>query len=117
MIYDGECGFCRQWIEKWRRITKDSVMYEPYQNVLERYPDLTEKQCREAVQLVTPEGRIFAGAHAVFAALALSGSCRWLLWLYDHGPLFGRASERVYRIVARHRSPISEPPRSPTCEL
>ena len=33
MIWDGECHFCRRWIERWREITRDNVDYEISQNV------------------------------------------------------------------------------------
>ena len=41
MLYDGDCGFCKHWIEKWEKITGDYVRYKPYQNALADYPQLT----------------------------------------------------------------------------
>src|SRR5262245_5696036 len=31
LVYDGECGFCRRWIERARRRTADRVDYRPFQ--------------------------------------------------------------------------------------
>jgi lipase maturation factor 1 len=107
MLFDGDCGFCRGWIERWRAITGDRVRYEPYQEALARYPRLTEERCREAVQLVMPDGSVVPAARGVFTALALAGRYRLLLRLYERAPLFGRASEWVYRFVARHRTGLS----------
>ena len=27
LIYDGDCGFCRRWVERWRGVTGDAVEY------------------------------------------------------------------------------------------
>jgi predicted DCC family thiol-disulfide oxidoreductase YuxK len=31
LIFDGDCGFCRIWVEYWKRLTGDLVAYGPYQ--------------------------------------------------------------------------------------
>ena len=33
MLFDGDCGYCRRWIEKWHKLTGESLSYEPYQKV------------------------------------------------------------------------------------
>lgn len=103
MLYDGDCAFCRGWIEKWRGVTGGALRYEPYQRAGAAYPQVTAEQCEEAVRLVMPGGGVFSGAHAVFKALALGGKYGRLLWLYEKVPLFGPAAERLYRLVAHHR--------------
>jgi len=103
MLFDGECGFCRGWIKKWNRITGELVSYEPYQEALPRFSEVTRKQCEEAVQLIMPGGKVYSGAHAVFKTLALSGKHPLPLRLYEKLPLFGRVSELFYQLVARHR--------------
>lgn len=108
MLYDGDCGFCQYWIERWRRLTKDAIIYEPYQEALTRFPQVTEEECREAVQLITKDGAVFSGAHAVFEALRIAGRFRALHWLYDHSPFFGRFSEFLYQWVSHHRFVLSK---------
>jgi predicted DCC family thiol-disulfide oxidoreductase YuxK len=109
MLWDGDCGFCRRWIEKWRKVTGSRVRYEPYQEVIDRYPQLTRSQCRKAVQLVMTDGTVFSGAHAVFKALSLAGKRHGVpLWLYENIPLFDRMSEAFYQFVSRNRSFLSE---------
>lgn len=107
MLYDGDCGFCRAWIGRWRAVTGDAVRYEPYQTALPAYPRLTEEACRRAVQLVMPDGSVRSGAHAVFTALARGKGGGRLLRCYERLPLFGRIAEAVYGLVARHRPLLS----------
>jgi len=118
MLYDGDCGFCQRWIKKWQKITADKVIYAPYQERLKDFPQVTAEQCRQAVQLILPNGQRHSGAHAVFIALALAKRCLWLLWLYDYVPLFGKISEIIYQFIAEHRSLLSSLRRSSKkCEL
>ncbi|MFZ5802819.1 MAG: thiol-disulfide oxidoreductase DCC family protein [Candidatus Omnitrophota bacterium] len=106
MLYDNDCGFCRHWIEKWRRKTGDHVRYEPYQKRLAAYPQVTEAQCREAVQLLLPQGTVYSGAHAVLKALSLAGQHRCCLAAYEKFPWLRWLMETAYRWTARHRSSL-----------
>ncbi len=108
LLYDGDCTFCRKWIERWKRVTGESVRYEPYQEVLDSFPQVSERQCRESVQLVMPSGKVFSGAHAVFRSMAEAGRCRFLLWTYENLPVFRNVSERMYRFTARHRDTMTK---------
>ncbi len=104
MVWDGDCGFCRGWIARWRRITGDRVEYAPYQQVAERFPEIPRAEFARAVHLRRVDGTWTRGAEAVFAALALApGGARFGAWLYRRVPPFAAASEWAYRIVARHR--------------
>src|SRR5439155_25604862 len=44
MIWDGDCHFCRRWIERWREITRDEVDYEISQKVGDRFPEIPREQ-------------------------------------------------------------------------
>ena len=104
LIFDGDCGFCRRWIERWRGITGDLVEYAPYQEAGGRFPQIPEKNFRDAVQLVEPDGKIYSAAEAVFRSLAVRRSHRWPLALYLHVPGARAVTEFFYRQVARHRA-------------
>ena len=108
LIFDGDCGFCRYWIARWRLRTGDAVEYVPFQDpaLAQRFPEVPRERCRRAVQLVQPDGRVVEGALAVFEALALSGR-RLPAWTYQHVPGAAAVSERFYRFVADHRTPAS----------
>jgi predicted DCC family thiol-disulfide oxidoreductase YuxK len=104
LVFDGDCSFCRAWVEYWQRLTVDRVLYTPYQEVGDRFPDLPPKDFASAVTLFLPGGEAQSGAHAVFSLLALLPGKNWTLWLYARLPGFAWITELVYRIVARHRS-------------
>jgi len=109
LLFDGECGFCRRWIERWRKKAQGTVDFKPYQEVLNNFPQVSEAACEKAVQLVLPDGSVISGAHAVFKALGFSGNFyRSLDRLYDRLPLFGKLSEKAYQWVSDHRSFLSK---------
>ncbi len=108
LIYDGDCGFCRRWIERWRWITGDRIEYAPYQEVAARFPEISEEEFKSAVQLVEPDGKIYRAAEAVFRALSVVRSTQWPLWAYLHVPGVRWAAEFSYRFVANHRAFFSK---------
>ncbi|OGR87827.1 MAG: hypothetical protein A3A86_07850 [Elusimicrobia bacterium RIFCSPLOWO2_01_FULL_60_11] len=96
MLYDGDCGFCGRWIERWKRRTGDAVDYSPAPDPI------------TAVQLVLEDGQIIEGAQAVFKSLSYAPGRGLGLWAYENLPWFAEASELVYGIVARHRAFFSK---------
>ncbi|HTP08856.1 MAG TPA: lipase maturation factor family protein, partial [Anaerolineae bacterium] len=103
MIYDGECTFCRTWIEYWQRLTGDRVEYAPFQIAADRFPHIPRSAFESAVHLMWPDGRVTFGAQAVFETLALTpGHTGWLR-MYRHAPGFAPLSEASYRFIATHR--------------
>ena len=102
VVFDGDCGFCRFWIERWRSISGDRLDYEPYQEAAARFPEIAVDEFRRAVQLVLPDGRIFAGAAAVVRALAeIPGRGHWLS-IYRI-PGVSAVVDVAYRLIADHR--------------
>ncbi len=87
MIYDGDCGFCRRWIARWRELTAGRVDYAPYQKVSCEFPEIPLEAFRRAVQLVEPGGARSQGAEAVFRSLSYAPHRAWMLWCYQHVPL------------------------------
>jgi predicted DCC family thiol-disulfide oxidoreductase YuxK len=103
LIFDGDCSFCRVWVEYWKSIT-DGVLYVPYQEIGNRFPEISGQELAAAVRLVLPSGEAFSGAHAVFQLLALAPGKTSLLWLYERVPGFAPAADAGYGWIARHRS-------------
>src|SRR5215831_14727862 len=107
LIYDGSCGFCRRWVERWRGATGDAVEYATSQDAASRFLQVPRERLADAVAFAEPDGRVTFGAEAVFRALATAPGRAWPLWLYEHAPGVAPFSSLVYRWVARHRPFLS----------
>ena len=103
IIWDGECHFCRRWIERWREITRDAVDYATSQESAERFPEIPREQFERSLIYIETDGSVFLGAEAVFRSLRSRSSRKWLAWSYDHVPGFAAVSESFYRIIAFNR--------------
>ncbi len=104
MLWDGDCRFCFSWIQRWQRATGDAVEYRPYQEALDQFPQVTEEECKKAVQLILMDGRVLRAAHAVLQSLAFGGRQRWMVSLYERSSAFRWITETAYRFVAANRS-------------
>jgi len=104
LVFDGDCPFCRAWVDRWQRITGDRADYVAYQELGDRFPDIPREAFASAVQLFLPDGSVFSSAHAVFRLLALVPGESVPLWLHERVPGFRPVAETVYKLVARHRS-------------
>ena len=105
MIWDGDCGFCRLWIERWRVLNGASVDYATSQDVADRFAEIPADEFKRAVVLIAPDGTVFTAAEAVYRSFAYSK--RWLAQSYDQVPGLAAISEFGYRIIARHRASAS----------
>jgi lipase maturation factor 1 len=104
LIWDGECHFCRLWIERWRELTRGEVEYETLQKIDNRFPEIPREQFERSVVFIDRDGNVFTAAAAVYRSLNCRSSRRWLAWSYDHVPGFAAISELGYGIIARHRT-------------
>ncbi|MFQ5749259.1 MAG: lipase maturation factor family protein, partial [Planctomycetota bacterium] len=107
LLFDGACGFCRRWVNRWKGWFGDRIEILPFQEAGNRFPEAEVERFAEAIHLVEPDGRISRGAEAVFRVrhLARGRSLPW--WAYLHLPGFRPCAEACYSLVARHRIPIS----------
>jgi len=103
LVWDGECGFCRRWIERWRAITGDRVEYATFQDAASRFPQVRREDFARAVHLIEPDGAVNSGARAVFRSLSYAPGHGWLFGLYRWFPLFAPISEWCYRRVSSQR--------------
>ncbi len=103
LLFDGECGFCRLWVERWRAAAGDQLDLETSQSAGPRFPEIPPAEFARAVQLVEPGGEVFSGAEAVLRARAVAARRSWLLAAYERIPGFAPAAGIVYRFVAGHR--------------
>src|SRR5215470_6115183 len=93
VIWDGDCDFCRLWIERWREITAGKVDYSSSQDVADRFPEIPPDEFNRSVVLIEPDGTAFFAAEAVYRSLAYRRSREWLAWSYNHVP--GLAATRL----------------------
>ena len=104
LIFDGDCGFCRAWVEYWKSLTGERVQYAPFQEVSQQFPQVSREQFATAVKFILPDDEVRSGARAAFTALAYVPGKRWMLWLYERLPGAGVLCEAVYGFIARHRT-------------
>ncbi|HEX9637128.1 MAG TPA: lipase maturation factor family protein [Acidobacteriota bacterium] len=104
LLFDGDCGFCRRWVEYWRARTAGRVDFEPLQEHAGRPDRPPAQELRAAVHLIEPDGRISRGAEAVFRTLRCAPGQRHWLWIYRRVPSAAFCFELGYRWIARHRS-------------
>src|ERR1017187_219810 len=103
LIWDGECLFCRLWIERWREMTHGDIDYATSQEIAERFPGIPSEQFQKSVVFIDTDGEVFVAAEAVYRSLQCRSSKRWMSWSYDRIPGFAAISEIAYRFIARHR--------------
>ena len=114
LLYDGQCVFCRRSTDRLRWLLRDdAIEYLSFRDdgALDRFPGVTEEACDQAMQLVTADGRVFAGAEAAARAMVRRP---WFAfaWLYYVPPVRWIA-DAIYKQVAIHRFGISG--RSSSC--
>ena len=102
LIYDGDCGFCRRWMERWRRRTGEAVCYRAFQQADADYPEIPRERFEKGVYFIEPSGRAWPWAAGVARLLRHAPGWRWLWTLYRIPP-FGWILEAAYRLVARNR--------------
>ena len=103
MIYDGNCGFCKYWIIKWKKISGSLINYSPYQAVKSDFKDIDEIQFKEAVRLVLPSGEVLDGPEAAYYTYFLNGKSKFLYQWYGQKVWFKNFSDWLYQWVADHR--------------
>ena len=107
LIFDGECHFCRRWIERWRNLTAGAVEYAPFQESAERFPEIPREAFESAVQFIETDGTVFSAAEAVFRSLGQKRGRKWMIWCYERVAGLAVITEAAYRLVARHRRTAS----------
>src|SRR5215467_9736113 len=103
LIWDGDCDFCRLWIERWRELTAGGVDCVTSQEAAKRFPEVPADEFNRSLVLIQPDGAVFFAAEAVYRSMAHRRSRKWLAWSYDHVPGFAAVSETGYGLIARHR--------------
>ncbi|MBN8230754.1 lipase maturation factor family protein [Corallococcus macrosporus] len=104
VLFDGDCGFCKRWVARWRQDTGGRVRFAPGTGWLRALLGVPKKDMLRAMQLVEPSGRRSSGAEAVFRMLAWSP--RWSTRAAARlGLLPGvrQVAGAVYSVIAHNR--------------
>ncbi len=109
LVYDGNCRFCRMWVDRWSEATGNMVETLAQQDpaVPERFPRLDPEALRHSVHRVETDGRVTRGAEAVLRTLAQVPGWGGLARMGLASAPFLAVAEAVYAWVARHRSAFS----------
>jgi predicted DCC family thiol-disulfide oxidoreductase YuxK len=105
LVYDGECRFCGRWvalIRRWDRSARVRAVAFQDAAAWEALPGLSRPVLESAVHLVSPEGRVYAGAAAAAPLLRLLPAGR-LVAAPLRLPGAAGVAAATYRWVARHR--------------
>ena len=104
LYWDGDCRFCRRWVERWRATTGDAVEYRTLQGAPPGVLAAAGGEKLERIVLARPDGTLATGAAAALISLAPHDTeARWLLAAYRRVPFFRPVAETCYRWVAGHR--------------
>ena len=110
LIYDAECAMCRAsalWLMR-RALAGGALEILPCRSAprRERFPQITDDACMQAMQLALPDGRVLAGADAVPELLRRIPRWGWVAGLFD-APGARPLARRVYAWIAANRMRIS----------
>lgn len=104
LIWDGECGFCRNAVTWLLRQDHDARFQAvPFQELPS--PPMTpalRRQAERAVQVLTPQGQQISGGRAVLHVLEQVGWYPWLVRVASRWPIVWLV-ELGYWVVARNR--------------
>ena len=104
LYWDGECGFCRRWVERWESVTGDTVGYSQIQGAPPEVVAAAGGDPPQRVVLALPDGTLLGGAQAALTALAPhSMKARAALALCRALPPVNALAAWCYAWIAAHR--------------
>ncbi|HTL67908.1 MAG TPA: lipase maturation factor family protein [Lacunisphaera sp.] len=108
LLWDGECGFCRLWADRWRERYGDRVDFATAQSQAGHFPEIPAAAYDLAIQLVEPNGDVHSGAAAALRTRRHGrGRSDPFIRAYENVALFAVLADAVYGFVARHRPLLS----------
>lgn len=103
LAWDGDCGFCRYWVLRWKSFTDNNVDYHPYIQVAHLFPDIDIKYFRQAVRFIDVDGKIYTGPAAAFQSFQYGKKWRWIMPLYKNFKLVEYISDNTYAFISKRR--------------
>lgn len=103
LVFDGDCGFCRDWVNAWQKLTLDKVDYAAYQEVADQFAEIPAVSFASSIQYIDSDGTVTQGAKAAFQLLANHPNKKAWLWCYRFVPGFAGIADMFYRFISRNR--------------
>lgn len=103
MVYDGNCGFCKYWVIKWKMMSGRSIDYQPFQKIASSFKDIDEKHFTEAIRFIDLNGNVFSGPEAAYYTYYIRGKAKFLFKAYKNYNWFKKLNDNTYQWVADNR--------------
>jgi predicted DCC family thiol-disulfide oxidoreductase YuxK len=104
LYWDGECGFCRRWVDRWESVTGPAVDYRRCQDAPPAVVEAAGGDPPQRIVLALPDGTLLGGASAALTALAPhSVLARAALAVCRAVPPAAALAEWCYAWIAAHR--------------
>jgi predicted DCC family thiol-disulfide oxidoreductase YuxK len=104
LIWDGDCGFCKYWVIRWKKISEEKITFQPYQEVALKFPDIPLKEFKKASRLITTKGTVHSGPDSAYMSYYIANpNSKWHSWYTDVW-WFQQVSDHGYNFIAKHRS-------------
>lgn len=103
LIFDGECRFCLQWVDRLRRWDRwQRITFLPLQHPAASLLGVPRTALEEAMHFVRADGAVFGGARAapeILRAVPWGWLVRWVFAVPGVSPV----ASGMYRWIARRR--------------
>ncbi|MBT6842817.1 MAG: DUF393 domain-containing protein [Candidatus Melainabacteria bacterium] len=117
LIYDADCGFCQNSVDKLKSIIGESVDYLPRAKLKDGDYGISSQNSIKAIQFIVFDNaskergdfrrksnddyQVYSAAQAVFRAIETKFG--FFLWCYKYLPGFAWVSEKIYKLIANNR--------------
>lgn len=109
-IYDGECGFCRRWVDWLERHLTGDAEYVPYQQLEDlRAYGLTIDDVSSASYWIDAGGRAHRGAASFSHALGQAAPPWRAVGSLLRAPIVRDVARVAYGLIARNRHRLPAP--------
>ncbi len=103
LVWDGECGFCKYWVTRWKSLTHDKIDYKTYQEIASQFQDIPLKEFKKASRLIETDGNMYSGPDSAYRSYTYTQkNLPWHTW-YTNYSWFTKLSDHGYNFIAKHR--------------
>lgn len=103
LVWDGNCGFCKYWVTRWRGLTKEKVVYKTFQEAAQDFPDIPLKEFKKASRFIDTDGRIYSGPDSAYKSYSTGNMSPYLHKWYHQNGVFTKVSDTGYHYITKNR--------------